>query len=230
MKWLFYLLKIITYVPLRILYPVKIIGRKKMPKGKVMVVGNHLSAADIVIQLSNLPGFRYTIAKKELNKNKFAGGFLAALGAIYIDREKADLAAVKKIFGVMKKGYGLSIFPEGTRNREGLDLGQIKEGAAMFALKGKTPIVPVIVYSKAKLFGRNYLYVGDAFDLSRFYSKHADANVLKEASDVIESHMRSAQRELNDYVFYNKTKQGKKLKKESVKAEKALTSYLGENA
>lgn len=230
MRWFFYLLKIITYIPLRILYPVKIIGRKKMPKGKVIAVGNHLSAADIVMQLSNLPGFRYTIAKKELNKNKFIGGFLAWLGAIYIDRGKADLAAMRKIFGVMKKGYGLSIFPEGTRNRESLDLGQIKEGAAMFALKGKTPIVPVIVYSKAKLFRRNYLYVGDVFDLSQFYGKHADANVLKEASDVIVAHMRDAQRELNDYVFYNKTKQGKRLKKEAAKAEKELVSYLGEKA
>ena len=97
MKWFFYLMKIITYLPLRLLYPVKIIGRKNMPKGKVIAVGNHLSAADIVMQLSNLPGFRYIVAKKELSKNKFVGAFLAALGAIYIDRGKADLSAMKKM-------------------------------------------------------------------------------------------------------------------------------------
>ena len=64
MKWFFYLMKIITYLPLRLLYPVKIIGRKNMPKGKVIAVGNHLSAADIVMQLSNLPRLSLYCSKK----------------------------------------------------------------------------------------------------------------------------------------------------------------------
>ena len=85
------------------MYPVTIIDKKKMPKGKIIAVGNHLSAADIIMQLSNLPGFRYTIAKKELSKNKFVGGFLAGVGAIFYDRGKADLPAMKKIISVMKK-------------------------------------------------------------------------------------------------------------------------------
>ena len=228
MKWFFTLLKIITYLPLRLLYPVKIIGRKNMPKGKILVVGNHLSAADIVMQLSNLPGFRYIVAKKELNRNKFIGAFLAALGAIYIDRGKADLAAMKKILGVMQKGYGLSIFPEGTRNRKDNMLGQIKEGAAMFAIKGKAVVVPVMVYEKARLFRRNYLLVGKPFSLEKYYGKRADAALLKEASDIIEANMLKTQNELNDYVFYNKSKAGKRLKKDAAKAKKALQKALGE--
>lgn len=228
MKWFFYLMKIISYIPLRIMYPVTIIGRKKMPKGKIIAVGNHLSAADIVIQLSNLPGFRYTIAKKELSKNKFVAWFLSNVGAIFYDRGKADLAAMKKILGVMQKGYGLSIFPEGTRNRENTSMRQIKEGAALFAIKGRAPLVPVMVYSRARMFSKNYLYVGDAFDLSEFYGKRADQAVLKEASDKIERHMRLTQRQLNDYVFFNKTKEGKTLKKQSARAVKSLASVLGE--
>ena len=102
MKWFFYLMKILIYIPFRIMYPVTIIDKKKMPKGKIIAVGNHLSAADIIMQLSNLPGFRYTIAKKELSKNKFVGGFLAGVGAIFYDRGKADLPAMKKIISVMK--------------------------------------------------------------------------------------------------------------------------------
>lgn len=230
MKWFFYLMKAIAYLPLRLLYPVKIIGRKNMPKGKIVVVANHLSAADIVIQMANLPGFRYIVAKKELSKNKFVGSFLASLGAVYIDRGKADLAAMKKILGVMQKGYGLSIFPEGTRNRKDNDLARIKEGAALFALKGKAEVVPVIIYRKAKLFRKNYLWVGEPFSLAEFYGKRADAALLKDASDVIEAHMLKAQKELNDYVFYNKSKCGKRLKKDAVKAEKKLKKTFGENS
>lgn len=226
MKWFFYLMKILSYIPFRIMYPVTIIDKKKMPKGKIIAVGNHLSAADIIMQLSNLPGFRYTIAKKELSKNKFVGGFLAGVGAIFYDRGKADLPAMKKIISVMKKGYGLSIFPEGTRNRESLAIRQIKEGAAMFAIKGQAPIVPIIVYTRTKLFHKNYLLVGDTFDLSEYYGNRVDAAVLKAASEKIEQHMHMTQNQLNDYVFYNKTKEGKLLKKQSARALKSLSSCL----
>ena len=228
MKWFFYLMKFLSYIPFRILYPVTIIGRNKMPKGKIIAVGNHLSAADIIMQLSNLPGFRYTIAKKELSKNKFVAWFLSGVGAIFYDRGKADLTAIKRIFGVMQKGYGLSIFPEGTRNRENTSIRQIKEGAALFAIKGKTPIVPVMVYSRAKLFRKNYLYVGDQFDLSEFYGKRTDAAVLKAASDKIERYMHITQNQLNDYVFFNKSKDGKLLKKQADRAFKSLAACLSE--
>ena len=40
--------------------------------------------------------------------------------------------------------------------------------------------------------------------------------------------MLKAQKDLNDYVFYNKSKFGKRLKKDAVKAEKSLKKLLGE--
>lgn len=222
MKWFFTLLKAIAFIPFYLLYPVKVIGKKNLPKGKVIVVGNHLSAMDIVVQLANLPGFRYTIAKKELNKNKFIGKFLSWLGAIYMDRDKADLVATKKVLGVLKKGYGLSMYPEGHRNRTEEDLLPIKEGAAMFAIKSKSQVVPVIIYKKLKMFSMNYIMVGQPLDLDEFYSGRLDAMKLKSASDLIESSMRNTQSSLADYVFYNKTKKGKRIKKDGKKALRSL--------
>ena len=51
---------------------------------------------------------------------------------------------------------------------------------------------------------------------------------MKEASDIIEANMLKTQNELNDYVFYNKSKAGKRLKKDAAKAKKALQKALGE--
>lgn len=227
MKWFFYILRAIVYLPFAILYPAKIINRKNMPKGKIIAVSNHLSALDIVLEMAYLPGFRYTLAKKELSKNKFIGKFLSWLGAIYVDRGKADLAATKKTLNVLKNGYGLAIFPEGTRNREGDSLMPIKEGAAMFAIKSKTSIVPIIIYEKAKIFHKNYIYVGNQFDLSEYYGRKLDPGCLKSASEKIEFYMKQTQNDLNDYVYYSKNKEGKKLKHDAVKAKKSIERFLG---
>ena len=210
MKWFFYLLKIITYIPLRILFPVKVVNGKKIPKKeKIITVSNHLSAIDVVIELSNLRGFRYTLAKKELAKSKFVKKFLELLGAIYVDRGNADVAATKKVLSVLKNNRGLSIFPEGTRNKvDGGDMMPIKEGAAMFAIKTKTSLVPVMIYNKQKLFRKNYIYVGDEFELLQFYGQRLDSTALKSASEIIEEHMHKTREELLAYV--EQKKRGKK--------------------
>ena len=210
MKWFFYLLKIITYIPLRILFPVKVVNGKKIPKKeKIITVSNHLSAIDVVIELSNLRGFRYTLAKKELAKSKFVKKFLELLGAIYVDRGNADVTATKKVLSVLKNNRGLSIFPEGTRNKvDGGDMMPIKEGAAMFAIKTKTSLVPVMIYNKQKLFRKNYIYVGDEFELSQFYGQRLDSTALKSASEIIEEHMHKTREELLAYV--EQKKRGKK--------------------
>ena len=210
MKWFFYLLKIITYIPLRILFPVKVVNGKKIPKKeKIITVSNHLSAIDVVIELSNLRGFRYTLAKKELATSKFVKKFLELLGAIYVDRGNADVAATKKVLSVLKNNRGLSIFPEGPRNKvDGGDMMPIKEGAAMFAIKTKTSLVPVMIYNKQKLFRKNYIYVGDEFELSQFYGQRLDSTALKSASEIIEEHMHKTREELLAYV--EQKKRGKK--------------------
>ncbi len=227
MKWFLYVLRAIVYLPFSLLYPAKVINRKNMPKDKIIAVSNHLSALDIVLETAYLPGFRYTLAKKELSKNKFVGKFLTWLGAIYVDRGKADLAATKKVLSVLKNGVGLAIFPEGTRNKENGELMPIKEGAAMFAIKSKTNIVPVIIHEKARIFHKNYIYVGNRFDLSEYYGRRLDSDCLKAASEKISMHMKQTQNELNDYIYYNKNKQGKKLKKNAAKAKKNVERFLG---
>ena len=64
------------------------------------------------------------------------------------------------------------LFPEGTRNKSGTtNLQPIKGGTALFALRAKVPIVPIMIYKKARLFSRNKLIVGKPFELSDFYDK-----------------------------------------------------------
>ena len=211
MKWFFHLLKAICYLPIKLLFPAKVINGKKIPKKeKIITVSNHLSALDVVIEHANLRGFRHTLAKKELGgKSKFVKKFLEMLGAIYIDRGAADISAMKKVLTVLKNNGGLAIFPEGTRNKNSDEMMPIKEGAAMFAIKSKTTLVPIMIYTKQKLFRKNYIYVGNEFDLSQFYGQKLDSGVLKSASEIIEERMHEAHAELINYVEQKKKKKSK---------------------
>lgn len=72
--------------------------------------------------------------------------------AIPIDRGKTDLNAIKLSMRVLNDEKVLTIFPEGTRNKTEQELSEVKAGAAMFAIKTKTPIVPVWIKKKPKVF------------------------------------------------------------------------------
>ena len=59
--------------------------------------------------------------------------FFKSLGAIRVDRQGADLTAIKTCFKVLKNNKKLVIFPEGTRNKKDESLQDVKNGSAMIA-------------------------------------------------------------------------------------------------
>ena len=46
-----------------------------------------------------------------------------------------------------------------------LKLMQLKNGAIVFASKGESQIVPVVIYKKPKVFRRNYILIGEPIDV-----------------------------------------------------------------
>ena len=183
----FYISRFFAWLPLAIMYPTKIIGRKNLPKGKAILTVNHTSNMDIVLLLANLHEKKYTLAKKELFKNKFFGGILKSYGGISIDREGVDVKAIKTSLKLLSKGKKLIIFPEGTRNKgENLNkLGELKTGTAMIAIKSKTPLVPVWINRRPKIFKKTTITIGKPFELSEFYGEKLSDEVLQRATKVI---------------------------------------------
>lgn len=47
----------------------------------------------------------------------------------------------------------------------------IKEGVAMFALKSKAPVIPMVYLKKNKIFRRNTLVIGEPITFQEEYSK-----------------------------------------------------------
>ena len=123
------------------------------------------------------------MSKKELFKNKFYAWILRGLGCIKIDRQNLDIAATKQVFQVLKDNKTLGIFPQGTRSQA--DDMEIKNGVCMFAIKSKTPIVPMYIKKKPKFLVFNKIYIGEPFELTEFYDQKLTKEVLDSAAKIV---------------------------------------------
>ncbi len=167
------------------MFPTFFKGMKNLPKGRAIIICNHTSNIDPALVEFSSWRIKYYLAKKELYKNKFVGGFLKRIRTIPIQRGKSDIAAIKACLNVLNKNKILVMFPEGTRNKKSEALGEVKGGAAMFAIKTRSPIVPVWIKKRPRLFRFNTLRYGKPFTLEEFYDKKLDSEVLEQAGKII---------------------------------------------
>ncbi|MCL2234725.1 MAG: 1-acyl-sn-glycerol-3-phosphate acyltransferase [Firmicutes bacterium] len=204
MAFFYYLIKIIFFIPGKILFPVKVVNKKSFPKDRrIILIANHLSWWDIVILGASLPGFRRYLAKKELGKGFLSRLFLGALGGIFIDREKPDISAIRKVKNVLDKGRGIAIFPEGTRNKEDDSLQEIKGGAVMFALQNKAPLVVASIHHKTKPFRKNYIYI-DENPLKFDEEKRANVKNIADGTEELQQKMLDAKIKIDEWVASKK--------------------------
>lgn len=193
-------------------WPTKIINKENGLKIKdnAIYTCNHYTKVDTFIPCFAL--FKkeaHILAKYELFKVPIAGWFLHKMGAIPVKRGDADIEAVKSVLKVLKDGKKLLIFPEGTRNKEGTqEMSEFKTGTARFAIRTKSPIVPMLYYSSPKLFRRNYLYIGEPFTLEEFYGARTPEQ-MHLATEKVREKMNEARKLCNEYVQNKKRKMNK---------------------
>ena len=179
-------MRFICYLPIYIGLPTKVIGNNLPKEGKFILTCNHQSLNDVLVVCIKVKRVIRFIAKKELFKSKLMAWFMKRMGVIAVDRDKPDLSSFKNVVKVLKEGGVVGVFPEGTRNKkQDGKLLPFKSGVAMFALKTKTPIVPMLLVRKPKLFRRNQLVIGEPFELTEYYDKPIDAEVLDVATEII---------------------------------------------
>ena len=188
-------------------YPCKIHGKENIPKeGASVLVCNHFRAIDCGFVARAYSKDVFFLAKKELFDNKLLGGIVTWYGAIPIDRENPDLKSLLRASKVLKEGHKLVIFPEGTRNKEGNELQEIKGGSAMFAVKAKCPIVPMMLSGRAKIFRRTHLIVGEPFELSEFYDKKITPELMQEMDNIVAEKMKEQMAILTEKLSKKKGK------------------------
>ena len=152
-----------------------------------IAMSNHNSAIDPFFLA--YPCKRYEVrfvGKKELVKKKWLSRLLNdGLHMITVDRHNSDLAAMRQCVKVLRDGYVLGIFPEGTRHHEEL-MTEVETGAAVLALRAKVPILPVYIASKPKLFRMNHVYIGKPLDISDLAEQGFNTDVVEALCDRIQ--------------------------------------------
>jgi 1-acyl-sn-glycerol-3-phosphate acyltransferase len=185
---IFWLLKIIFFIPLLIVFPARVIGRKNLvKKGRVILAPNHQTLNDpIFLALHLFRRFNF-MAKSPLFEKKFKSSFLRQLGAFPVHTSSSDIASVKKTLRLLNDDKALCIFPEGRRIKTE-ESNQLKNGVVMFALKTKSPINPAFFMKKTNAFVFNTIIIGKPiylYEMEEFKDKKIDKELLEKASLVL---------------------------------------------
>lgn len=125
--------------------------------GGFIVASNHLSFLDSVLIQGIFPRPVSFIAKAEYFTQAGLSGrakklFFESFGSVPVDRTRQS-GAVEALFGLttlINAGYGIGIYPEGTRSRDGR-LYRGKNGVGWLALATGVPVVPVGLIGTQKL-------------------------------------------------------------------------------
>lgn len=126
---------------------VSVKGLENIPRqGSCLFVSNHQGNFDIPVLFSSLNTPIGFLAKIELAKIPVLRQWMPLLGCVFIDRAnlRQSVKAVQQCVDVLKRGYSMVIFPEGTRSKS-RQMGEFKKGSLRLVEKADVPIVPVTV-------------------------------------------------------------------------------------
>lgn len=145
-----------------ILYPFTVYGKENIIDQPCLVCANHSNYIDPVLLALAYGGHRqiHFMAKIELFKMKKFGAFLTKLGAFGVDRDGADISAIRTVMKYIRAGETVGIFPEGTRVRTDGEV-EAKSGAVRMAAKLRVPIVPVYINRRKWIFRKVKIVIGE---------------------------------------------------------------------
>ncbi len=147
--WVYTLARIVCTMPTLLLYRVKVIGRKHVPRrGAVILAPNHFSQMDHFFAGVYLPRKIRFMGKSQLFGPPVLTAILKHGGVFPVRRGHRDEEAMKTAFTLLEQGEMVLIYAEGGRSRSG-ELGEPKHGIGRVALESGAPVVPIAIYGSA---------------------------------------------------------------------------------
>lgn len=176
-------------------------GRENIPtNGNMLFIGNHQSNFDFALLLAELKVPVGFIAKVELIKLPLIKDWMNLIHCLFMDRGdmKQQLKTIIEGIDLLKKGYNLIVFPEGTRSKDGKVL-EFKAGTFKLATKSKVPIVPFTIKGAADVLENNshyriapaevHLYIHKPIDVSSM-DKEELAKIHEIVQKIVEEPLR----------------------------------------
>lgn len=167
--WIAYEASRLLYLLLIIAYRPKLITPDGKPykgrlKGGAILAANHTTFSDpFVVGASFWYREMNFFTADVVMSTKLRERLLKAAGSIKVNRNIADIEAVRSAVEVLKKGRLLLIFPEGSVQKVG-DVQALKSGTALIALQAGVPIVPLFICYNPRWYNRRKVVVGEPID------------------------------------------------------------------
>ena len=148
------LARMVARICFRCLHRVKIIGVENIPAaGPFLIAAHHSSYYDPPLFGYPVPRPIFFFARRTLMRFKITAWILPILNTIPVDRDSADMGALKKVFNILKQGHGLILFPEGTRSPDGT-VRAFKPGVGMIACRFQLPVIPARNFGAFEAFSK----------------------------------------------------------------------------
>ncbi len=199
----------VIFIPLYyIIKPFRYYGNRKVKDGACVYVVNHYTLLDpIYVAGTTWEGIHF-VAKKQIEKMFLIGWFAKKVKCIMVNRDGHDVRGVLDCLKCLKNNEKIAIFPEGTRNKTSEEPLPFKHGAAALAIKSKTPVVPMVIYEKPRLFHCTHILVGDPIVLSEYYDRKLSEEETLSVDDMLRKTLISMKAEHK--AFLESKKKGKK--------------------
>lgn len=184
--------KTICSVYLKSLYKIEVIGAENIPKeGGVLLCSNHISNNDPPLVGVTCPRDISFMAKEELFELPVLKTILRKIKVFPVKRGMSDRGALKKGLSLLKEGYIVGLFPEGTRSKTG-EVGQGLAGAGFFALRSNAVVLPCAIIGNYKWFSKIKVVYGKPIDfesirLHKVSAQEATDVIMKSIAELIEN-------------------------------------------
>lgn len=130
-------------------------------RGGAILAANHTSFADpFVVGVTFWYRRVFFLVAEVVMKNPIVATLLKGIGCIKVERNIADIEAIKKSVAILKSGRVLTIFPQGGISVEE-NVTDIKSGAALMALQAGVPIIPMYIHKRPHWYNRRRVVIGD---------------------------------------------------------------------
>ena len=182
---------------------IKAFGKEHIPEENGFILfPNHQGMYDMlaIIDVCDYP--MSVVAKKEVQNVPLLKHVFRVVKALFIDREdvRQSMKIIVEVTKEVQKGRNYTIFPEGTRSKNGNVVGEFKGGSFKSATKAKCPIVPVALIDSFKPFDTNSIKpvtVQVHFLPPLYYEEYKDMNTTEIAEEVRKRIVETIERELS---------------------------------
>jgi 1-acyl-sn-glycerol-3-phosphate acyltransferase len=164
-----------------------------------ILAANHSSHMDTPVLLLALPGrlrkrTLVVAAADYFYKNRLVGGLVSlALGTVPLDRQRPGTESMSSIERLLREGWAVVAFPEGSRTRDGR-LHRGKTGIARLATAARVPVVPAGIQGTFQALPHDRRFprpaqvevrFGKPLRFDRYLDRPVDRFVLRSITDEI---------------------------------------------